>query len=78
MNSLPPYNNIHQFLTLLEIPTWSTWQVPIEKPFIDYIVNIMMTYDHYVIRLEQKLQLKETIMTDVNIKHHPLIDGIHL
>jgi hypothetical protein len=36
-----------------------------------------MTFDHYVIKLEQKLQLKETIMTNVNIKHHLAINGIH-
>jgi hypothetical protein len=55
MNSSPPYNNIHWVLILPEVPTWSTWQVPTKKPFIDYNMNIMMTFDHYVIRLEQKL-----------------------
>lgn len=61
MNSSAPYNIICQFLTLPKAPTWSTQQVPINEPFIDYNKNITMTSKHYVIKLEQKLQCKEAI-----------------
>jgi hypothetical protein len=49
----------HHFLTLLKAPIKSHYQVSNEKPLINYNKNIMMTSEHYVVALEQKVVRKE-------------------
>jgi hypothetical protein len=47
-----PIANLHQFLTLLEVPI--SHRVSIEEPLTNYNKNVMMTNEHYVGTLGEK------------------------
>lgn len=68
MNSSPLCNSMCQVLILPKAPTPSTRWVPIEEPLVDYNKNITMTSNHYVIKLDQKLQHKE--VATIEREHH--------
>jgi hypothetical protein len=69
--------NLHHFLTLPKVPNKSYHRVSNEEPLIDYNKNIMMTSEHYLAILEQKLVRKEATiknkMFEKNNYWHPSV-----
>jgi hypothetical protein len=51
--------SLHHFMTLPEVLNKSYHKVSNEEPLIDYNKNIMMTSEHYLAILEQKLVRKK-------------------
>ncbi len=60
MNTLLSWGHNKGFKTLLKVTARLMDWVSMGDPLIDYSKNIIMTFDHYVIKLEQKLQHKES------------------
>lgn len=60
MSTLLSQSHNRGFRTLLKVIAKLMHWVSMGDPLIDYSKNIMTTFDHYVIKLEQMLQHKES------------------
>lgn len=65
--------SFHHFLTLPKVPIKSHYQVSKEEPLINYNKNIVMTNEHYMVALEQKLARKEATTWEQNAQKEELL-----